>query len=109
VILAVGSNPLKIALEIKEKAKTDFAVVNARMVKPLDNEILDSFKGKKVVTIEENSVIGGFSSMVNSYYLNTDTTIYNFGAKDQFVSHAEIEEQMKNNGLEVENILRKVD
>ena len=108
-ILAVGPNALSLAKKVKKNAKTNFAVINARSVKPLDYEVLEKFKGKKVVTIEENSLIGGFSSMVNSFYINTDTKVYNFGARDEFVCHAEIEEQMINNGLELKNILRKVE
>ncbi|MDD4189467.1 MAG: 1-deoxy-D-xylulose-5-phosphate synthase [Eubacteriales bacterium] len=67
-IAAVGDmvgNALKIA-EILEKSGLSAEVINARFIKPLDAKlILDSVnKTGLIVTIEDNSVRGGFGSAV---------------------------------------------
>ena len=57
-------------------------------------------------TLEENSLIGGFGSFINCYYLSKGESVkvINLGIKDEFVSHGLIENQLKENGLTVENI-----
>ncbi len=68
-ILAVGTmvaQSLK-AAEILEKEGILAEVVNMRFIKPLDVECLESIAGRfsTIVTVEENSVLGGFGSAVS--------------------------------------------
>ena len=70
-ILAIGSMvypTLKAAEKLKEFG-IDAMVVNMRFVKPLDKKLLDEIFDKfdKVVTVEENTIIGGFGSAVLEY------------------------------------------
>jgi 1-deoxy-D-xylulose-5-phosphate synthase len=69
-IIAIGSTVIP-ALEAANElasAGIESTVVNARFVKPLDTElILRVANGaRQLITIEENSVIGGFGSMVTA-------------------------------------------
>ena len=47
-------------------------IVNARFLKPIDKELLDRiFKDhKKVVTIEDNVITGGFSTNINKFIID---------------------------------------
>ena len=63
--------------------------------------------------MEENSIIGGFGSLVGDYYRQKgyDVKLKNFGVKDQFVMHGSIESQLKANGLtafDIEKFIEKV-
>ncbi len=67
-ILAIGTavdQCLK-AAEILEKNGILAEVVNMRFIKPLDIEVLESISQRftNIVTVEENSIVGGFGSAV---------------------------------------------
>lgn len=67
-IISIGSMA-EMAMEVAQllsKKKTEAAVINARFVKPLDKELLENICGevKRVVTIEEGVLEGGFGSAV---------------------------------------------
>ncbi len=68
VIVAIGST-VQSALEASERLKSEgieAAVINARFVKPLDNELILTWAEKtgRVITVEENMLQGGFGSAV---------------------------------------------
>ncbi len=108
VILAVGPRMIELALEVKRLSRKDIEVVNARTIKPLDVEYLDAIKDRKILTLEENTKIGGFGSLVLSYYSDNDikANVTVFGAKDQFVQQATVKEQLELNGLTAEFIIK---
>ena len=76
-ILAVGKMVGK-ALLAKEKSNENIEVINACFVKPIDEKMLDELIKRKMtlITIEDNSLINGFSSQVLSY-LNLKTLFPN--------------------------------
>ena len=80
------------------------------MVKPLDTKTLDKYRAKTIVTIEENSVIGGFGSLVCAYFSGDNaTTVKVMGVKDEFIKHASIKEQFKEAGLTIENLSKLIE
>ncbi len=106
VILAVGPRMNEIAKEILDE-KQSVAVVNARVVKPLDTKALDAISDKKIITLEENAKSGGFGSAVLTYYaekgVKADITVC--AIKDAFVKHASVKTQLKENLLDKQSIL----
>jgi len=66
-------------------------IVNMRFIKPLDTELLDdiALRHKKIVTLEENSIVGGFGSGVSEYFIdkNYKTDILRIGLPDYFIDH----------------------
>lgn len=108
-ILAVGPRMLELALSIYEKQES-VKVITARSVKPLDVDILDNIKNTLVVTLEENSIIGGFGSAVNAYYslINSQTKVLSLGVNDKFVEHGTVENQLKSVGLSADEIIIKI-
>jgi len=103
-IMACGPRMLDIALKVA--AKTAVHVVNARSVKPLDNIMLDKYAEKKIITLEDNTEIGGFGSLVTAYYQKKGLSpvIEVVGVKDAFVEHASVSSQLKKNSLTVEYV-----
>jgi len=68
VIMAIG-NPANAALAAAtrlEEAGLQAAVINARFIKPLDQEIILSMASRipRIITVEENALQGGFGSAV---------------------------------------------
>jgi len=84
-------------------------VVNARFVKPLDKELFaEILHGEPLlITVEENSVIGGFGSSVLQHLSQEgyDTSrIRNAGIPDRFIEHGSIKELRKDIGLCAETL-----
>ncbi|MFH0734938.1 MAG: 1-deoxy-D-xylulose-5-phosphate synthase [bacterium] len=79
------------ATEVLNELGINAGVINMRYAKPLDTEILDSLAGKgvKIVTLEENALIGGFGSGVIEYFVenNYKNDILRIGLPDSFVDH----------------------
>lgn len=97
-ILAVGNmvlNSVK-ATEILKKKGIDAEVINMRFVKPLDAELLKYAFGKfqKLITVEDNSIIGGFGSAVSEfaeqYRYKNDIILH--GLPDKFIEHGKPDE-----------------
>ncbi|MBN1301724.1 MAG: 1-deoxy-D-xylulose-5-phosphate synthase [Melioribacteraceae bacterium] len=92
-ILAVGSmvEYAKEAASMLEKEDIHAAVVNMRFVKPLDEALLDDIHNgfRKIITIEENSLIGGMGSAVLEYFnkKNYKNDIMCIGIPDGFIDH----------------------
>jgi len=104
-VLAVGPRMLDIAKKFAQEV-AGVRVICARTVKPLCEKTLDEISNLPVITLEENSVIGGFGSLVNGYYAQKgySTKVINLGIKDDFVRHGSVDKQLKENGLTVENL-----
>jgi 1-deoxy-D-xylulose-5-phosphate synthase len=109
-ILAVGPRALKIAQQVADKLGS-IKVVSARTIKPLDKAMLNQIKDTIIVTLEENSVIGGFGSLVNGYYssLGANTKVINIGIEDKFIAHGDTAEQLEQVGLSMQNVINKIE
>ncbi len=114
LVLAIGSTvyPALEAAEILDKNGINTGVIDARFVKPLDEElILDALNNyKKVLIVEEQALAGGFGSAVlelaNKNNLNT-TNIYLLGISDEFVRHGDMGEMRADYQLDTKGILQK--
>ncbi|MCL5264163.1 MAG: 1-deoxy-D-xylulose-5-phosphate synthase [Chloroflexi bacterium] len=94
-ILAVGStvHPALRAAEMLEKKGIQATVVNARFVKPLDVTLIVNLASRirRLVTVEENILAGGFGSAVLELLEErriTGTVVKRIGLPDEFVEHA---------------------
>ena len=113
-ILAVGSM-VQYSLEASGKLRSDginAQVVNMRFVKPLDTELLDEVASKfnKIVTIEENAIVGGFGSGVIEYFAdkNYKNDIKRLGLPDKFVDHGTQAELYGILGVDADGIYKNV-
>ena len=115
-LLAVGSM-VKMAEEVqkqlKERMDMDAALVNARFVKPIDEELLRSFADtyELVVTLEENVKDGGFGERVLAFAEEEDLP---FGVEiialpDRFIPQGSVSYQMKQVGFTPEDICGRIE
>ncbi|MFH1665133.1 MAG: 1-deoxy-D-xylulose-5-phosphate synthase [Candidatus Omnitrophota bacterium] len=101
-LLAVGSmvNTALAAAEILSKKGMEAAVINARFIKPLDREMLERLarRVKRIFTIEEGVVTGGFGSAVTEFFQEEKlgkTGIKCLGLPDEFIEHGAREELLR--------------
>ncbi|MFF2482062.1 1-deoxy-D-xylulose-5-phosphate synthase [Paenibacillus sp. NPDC058071] len=115
VVLAIGPM-VQTALEAAEILKREgisVRVVNARSIKPLDEEMLIQIahEGKPILVLEESSELGGFGGSVLEFYSLHDIygmTIRIVGIPDLFVEHASIKEQQIEVGLTAERAASEI-
>ncbi len=113
-ILAVGKMvdySIKAAEKLTEEGIAA-KVVNMRFIKPLDIDLLDDIAKKfdKIVTVEENSIVGGFGSGVTEYFneKNFKNDIVRIGIPDKFIDHGTQAELHKILGIDAEGIFNRV-
>jgi 1-deoxy-D-xylulose-5-phosphate synthase len=117
LILAVGSTvyPALDAAELLTQHGIQATVVNARFIKPLDEERLlpTILRIRKVLTLEENVLAGGFGSAVlelvhDRAAIATDIEVRRVGIPDAFVEHGTQEELRARYGLDTQGIVQNV-
>ena len=112
--LAVGSM-VDYALKASDKLKEQgiyCEVINMRFVKPLDTDMLDDIvkRHNKIVTLEENTLVGGFGSGVLEYFSekNYKNDVLRIGLPDHFVDHGTQAELHKQLEIDPDGIVGKV-
>ena len=104
-ILAFGSMVTP-ALEVAEKLNA--TLVDMRFVKPLDEETIGDMAAQHqlLVTIEENSLMGGAGSAVNEFLLasNYQIPVLNLGLPDVFLEHGKVPQMLAEAGLDAGSI-----
>ncbi len=114
LILAVGPlvyQALEAAKEL-EKNKLSVCVVNIRFVKPLDEKTLTNLakKIKKIITIEENTLEGGFGSAILELLEKNSiiAKVKRIAIPDKFIEHGPQEQLRKDIGLTKENLIKAI-
>lgn len=115
-LLAVGKmveEASKARLLLREKGYS-LGLVNVRTVKPLDRDGLLSLckDGKALITIEDNSVIGGFGSAACSFLAeinhNHIRSMLQIGWPDTFITQGDSHILRKEYGLDAAGIVERV-
>ncbi len=114
VFIAVGTmveRALQVADQL-EKEGIYASVINARFVKPMDEGLIVNLgkNAKLLVSIEENTIRGGFGSGMLEILSNNKICIPTLliGAPDRFISQGSQEEQLNLSELNVEHIYGRV-
>ena len=115
-ILAVGDRvmPAFEAAERLGKKGITAQVINARFIKPIDIEMIKEVAQKfsVVITIENNTILGGFGSAVAEILSESgkkNVLFQRFGLPDKFVSHGSIKDLLYNVKLDVENLVNRIE
>ena len=114
VLVAVGSMvaPSREAAEILGEKGISVGIVNARFVKPLDEDLLEKVAsdGRLVVTVEENVLSGGFGSAVAEFFADKGIAarLLRLGIADDFVEHGARSMLLDMCGLTAEKIAAAV-
>jgi 1-deoxy-D-xylulose-5-phosphate synthase len=113
-ILAVGNmvEYAKKASLILNEEGIHCEIINMRFVKPIDTQYLDEVAKKfgKIITIEENTLVGGFGSGVLEYFSekNYKSEILRIGLPDYFIDHGTQEELHSIIEIDPEGISKKI-
>ena len=114
-IIAIGNmvSPSLNAADILSQKGIDVTVVNARFIKPLDKNLIIKLarRTKKIVTVEENVLQGGFGSAVMEMLEEEGIANIQFkriGIPDKFIEHGSPDVLRKNYGLNEECIAETI-
>jgi len=114
-LLAVGKmtgEAMKAADLLKQRG-IDAAVINGRFVKPLNEEVYTTWlsDGIPVVTIEDNTELGGYGSLVTDLLTKHGMKNPNLRLAwpDEFVRHGSTGQLMKKYKLDAEGIAERVE
>jgi 1-deoxy-D-xylulose-5-phosphate synthase len=110
-IIAIG-NMVNMSLKAADdlyKDSIDAEVINARFVKPLDGELLNDVfrRHSKIITIEDNVIVGGFGSAVLEYMNQQNIKgceVLLHGLPDRFIEHGTPEELYRDLRLDPQGI-----
>jgi 1-deoxy-D-xylulose-5-phosphate synthase len=111
VLMALGStvySALSAAIRL-EKENISAMVVNARFIKPLDRNLIASVASvvPRIITIEENSLQGGFGSAVLELLNDTENLkvrVRRIGIPDVFIEQGHQSELRRKYGLDEDGI-----
>ena len=114
-IVAIGKMVAK-AFEVKEELEKEgktAEVINARFLKLFDEQtIINSMrKTKNIITLEDNTIIGGLASKVEELVSkNKENNIQfkAFGLPDKFIEHGKVEELEEMYKLDAKSIVKEI-
>ncbi len=115
LILATGmmvETAIRAAAILRRRGLTP-TIVNARVIKPLDKTMLRQLflRHKFWLTLENNSIQGGFGSSVNEYIMEAHLPVHaiNLGIPDRFVTHGSVESLLKELRLDPEGVAEQLE
>lgn len=111
-LVAIGnhvSTAIHAAQTLKEEG-IKATVINGRFVKPLDGKTLieEAARCKRVITIEENALAGGFGSAVLEAFADAgimNVRVKRLGLPDRFIEHGSQEILRQQIGLDVQTVV----
>ncbi|THF75897.1 1-deoxy-D-xylulose-5-phosphate synthase [Cohnella fermenti] len=97
------------AAELLKREGLNVRVVNARFIKPLDEEMLRELAQEHLplLVLEETAIAGGLGSAILEFYAQshvTNVSVSLVGIPDRFIEHASIKEQRADAGLTAEHV-----
>lgn len=115
-IIAIGKTVYDAlsAASCHQEAGRSVGVINARFVKPMDEELIveHARKTKKIITVEENVVQGGFGTAVLevlSKWGISDCQVVTLGLPDRFIEHGDQRILREKYGISAKNIFEVAD
>ena len=112
-LLIIGVGPILYdAIQAVEELKCNPTIINARFVKPIDEELILSYarKIKNIITLEEATINGGFGSAVVELLQDKGfkANVRRIGVPDKFIEHGKPDIQKKLAGIDKESIKRAI-
>ncbi len=115
-IFAVGHtvNPALRAARLLKERGIHVSVINARFIKPVDRKMIRELAEETdcFVTVEENSLLGGFGSAVLEVIADEglpDLRVHRIGLPDHFIEQGPQEVLRRKYGLDEKGIARQVE
>ncbi len=99
------------AKELLEKQGINIRVVDIHTIKPIDEEIIikSAKETKKLISIEDHSIIGGLGSAISEVLTDKcGTKLVRIGIKDTFGKSGKAQDLMKYFGITSEDIIKNI-
>ncbi|MBA4535765.1 1-deoxy-D-xylulose-5-phosphate synthase [Bacillus aquiflavi] len=101
------------AANLLEKKGIHIKVINARFIKPLDEQMLTQLLNNNmpILTIEESVLQGGFGSAVSEFAHDHGyhhAIIDRMGVPDKFIEHGSVDALLEEIGLTTANVVKKI-
>lgn len=113
-IIATGKM-VEEAILVKERLKEQKInpmIINAMSIKPLDTMLLKRLSRNKynIVTLEDNVENGGLGTLIEGAMRKTEYKgkILKIAHKDKFIEHGSVDELMKAEKMDTENIVKRI-
>ena len=114
-IIATGSmvQTCRRVVEALKVQGVNASLTNGRFIKPLDTEALQEIAERfdRVVTVEENSINGGFGSAVLDFFdvIEFRGRLLRLALPDRFIQHGHRDRLLQEIGLDEEGIIRSIE
>lgn len=85
-------------------------LINARFLKPMDEQMLDKVAHTKIIVFETDMLMGGLGEAISFYYSqhHTPVELHAMGIGDHYVTHGSVKELLKREGLTMDDLLIKI-
>ncbi len=114
VLFAVGSM-VRVAAEVREELKKAgyfVSIVNARFVKPIDEQCIDEMvkNHSLIVTLEENVLSGGYGEKVTGYIKRNryHVDVINVALPNAYIEHGNVNILKQNSGIDKDSIVKRI-
>lgn len=111
ILITYGPDVDKFVSRI-EANNLNYAVINARFIKPLDESMLEEIAklNVRIYTYENEMLNGGLSSQIVNFYSdnNIKVRIKRFGINDEFVQHGSVQSLRKHYNLDLNFVLNSI-
>ncbi|MEI4771383.1 1-deoxy-D-xylulose-5-phosphate synthase [Psychrobacillus sp. FJAT-51614] len=101
------------AAEQLKQANISVEVINARFIKPLDEEMLRSLQLRNIpiITVEESMLEGGFGSAVLEFYNDNELQVHvkRIGIPDLFVEHGDVNQLLEEINITTDDVIKVVE
>ncbi len=115
LILCLGNtlnNAHKIRIELQNRYSISFGLICVTSIKPLPKDLLISTikKSRRILTMEEGTLQGGFGSSISEFISDNalSSSLLRSGISDTFISAGNKDECSQEAGTDAENILVKM-
>lgn len=107
-VLALGDMYATLGTEVAEKLGA--TLVNPLSANILDKEALDQLanSNKVIVTLENNTLDGGFGEKVASYFGDKDVKVLNYGQKRVYTDQIPLDKILQNSRMTVEQLVADI-
>lgn len=85
-------------------------LINARFLKPMDEQMLEKVAHTKIIVFETDMLMGGLGEAISFYYSqhHTPVELHAMGIGDHYVTHGSVKELLKREGLTMDDLLIKI-
>jgi len=108
-MLAISSK----AAEILDNKGISLQIVNARIIKPLDEHMLFCLAKQfsSWITIEDSVLYGGFGSCINEFVVknNLKISMLNIGLPDSFIPHGKVDTLLEHFGMNSSGLTEQIE